>query len=200
MSKSRRSLSGDRLGFTMIELMISASLIAVLSLAIFSTFARGLDVWKRVKTLDRVEDHVHVALEKFSRELRTTFNFKPVKFTGEKNRIVFPTYVRLKGSADPNLEHVGKVTYLFNPEKRAIFRRQEGYSDLFHSERVPVEKFIAPVEEAVFAYYAFNPGEEKYEWREKWKEPLRPEGVRLTITVLGPDGKQKHIVKTVFFR
>jgi len=189
-----------RRGFTMIELLITACLTMLLSMAVFSVFMRGLDVWKRVKSIDRTEDDIRLKLEKFSRELRTTFDFKAITFSGTKEQITFPTYIHLRDGEGHLIEHLGKVTYLYQPEERTLFRRQEGYSDLFHPDRAAFEKFIAPVEEAVFEYYAFNPAQQKYEWKEKWNEPSRPAGVRLTLTVPDHEDKKKHIVKTVFSR
>jgi len=198
--KKNNSRISCRRGFTIIELLITASLIVLLSTAVFSVFVRGLDVWKRVKSIDRTEDEMRFSLEKFSRELRTLVNFKPIVFAGTKDRITFPTYLRLRDGEGRSIDHLGKVTYLYSPEERILFRRQEGYSDLFHPDRAVFEKFIAPVEEAVFDYYAFNPAKRKYEWKEKWSEPSRPAGIRLTLTILDHENKKKHIVTTVFPR
>ena len=187
-------------GFTMVELLITACLIAVLSAAVFSSLMRGMDVWKRVRSIDRTEDDIRLNLEKFSRELRSTFSFSPIVFTGAKDQVSFPTYIRSRDGEGLPLEHLGKVTYLYRAEEKALFRRQEDYRDLFHPQRASFEKFIAPVEEAVFTYYAFNPAQRKYEWKEKWNEPSRPAGVRLILTIPDHENKTKHIVKMVFPR
>ena len=185
----------------MIELLITACLISVLSVAVFSVLMRGMDVWKRVRSIDRTADGRRLGLDKFSRELRTSFNFTPIVFTGAKDQILFPTYLRAFDGEGLPMDVLGKVTYFYSPEEKTLFRRQENYSDLFHPKRATFEKFIAPVEDAVFTYYAFNPAKQKFEWKEKWNEPSRPAGVRLTLTILDHENKKnKHIDKTVYFQ
>ena len=160
-----------RQGFTMIELLITACLIALLSAAVFSALMRGMDVWKRVRFIDRTEDDMRLRLEKFSREIRTTFNFTSIAFTGEKDKITFSTTIHLPDAEGLPIDHIGKVTYLYRPEEKILYRRQEDYSELFQPPKAPFEQFIAPVEEAVFEFYAFNPAQKKYDWKEKWNEP-----------------------------
>ncbi|MFH0985951.1 MAG: prepilin-type N-terminal cleavage/methylation domain-containing protein [Candidatus Omnitrophota bacterium] len=201
MRKNNSRIFRCRQGFTMIELLITASLVAVLSVAVFSVLMRGMDVWKRVRSMDRAEDDVRLDLDKFSRELRTSFDFTPIVFTGEKGQIMFSTYLRAFDGEGLPMEALGKVTYFYSPEEKTLFRRQENYSDLFHPKRATFEKFIAPVEEAVFTYYAFNPAKQKFEWKEKWNEPSRPAGVRLTLAIPDHENKKnKHIDKTVYFQ
>jgi hypothetical protein len=195
----RRSFRVSGPGFTLLELVISSCLITLLSLAVFSAFARGLDVWKKVRTLDRREDSIRLELGKYARELRNVFDFTNVSFTGAADSISFATWIRSrKERADP-VEQLGRVTYLFDPGKRTLLRKREGYGDLFHPDRTGFEEWIRGVDNAVFSYYAPNPGLKKYEWKETWKEKSRPAGVRLTLTVKDHE-TSRHIVQTVFFR
>lgn len=81
-------------GFTLIELMITSVLVALAGLVAYHSYSQGILVWKKGQE-DSNQDKAIMVIERISRDLKNTFSFAPVDFSGEETKISFP-YLTLK--------------------------------------------------------------------------------------------------------
>ncbi|MBL7085414.1 MAG: prepilin-type N-terminal cleavage/methylation domain-containing protein [Candidatus Omnitrophica bacterium] len=185
-------------GFTLLELLITTSLIALMGLAIYSTFARGVMVWDRGGKTNIVEREVKFTLQSLAKELRSSFKFSGIEFKGTKNEISFPTYVNTAGIAEAPKWEVGRVSYFFDSEKNTFSRWQKNYIDLFQPEKPEAEKVIPQIKDLDIRYYYFDAIGKAYKWKDSWsgKQDF-PLGVRIELTTLS-DEKEQKFVKTVY--
>lgn len=119
--------------FTLIEVLLVSTLIAVLGLAVFQSFANGLKLWSRAQRLNREAD-VAIFLDKMGVDLRSSVSITGIGFKGTSEKVSFPAIVLT--NADPNssrapeglIDQIGAVQYRYEPGDHIIYRRQANYS------------------------------------------------------------------------
>lgn len=131
-------------GFTLIELMIASVLVALAGLAAYHSYSQGILVWKKGQENSN-QDKAMLTLERISRDLKNTFSFSPIEFSGEETKISFP-YITLKydwTQPEENSETeemptsiessvplplITKITYEYNQNEEKLSRLSEIYA------------------------------------------------------------------------
>lgn len=181
-----------RKAFTIMELLIAASIFAVISLCLYSAFSGGIRVWRRQEQGFRSGQAVRLALDMMAKELRNSMKYSQpaaqtptleeentLQFIGEAKRVSFMT------AAGGN---IAKVSYYFDSEpdkkgllKKVVVLQKEGFKEANQKE----ETLISGVDDLLFEY-AYQGEEEGAvpEWKEAWpaqQKGLIPSGVRITL-------------------
>jgi len=185
-------------GFTLLELLITTSLIALMGLAIYSAFARGVTVWQRGNKTDVAEQEVRFVLENLAKELRNSFKFSGIEFEGTKNVISFPIYVNTAGIAqDPKWE-VGRISYFYGSSKKSFFRMEASYIDLFQDDLPKAKEILSQVNDLEISYYFFDIIGKTYNWKDSWTDKENfPLGVKIKL-LAGTGKDEKEFIKTVY--
>ena len=118
-------------GFTLIELLIALTIFAVIALGIYSTFSTGLNVWRRDKDANRLQQEARWALDKISKELRNAviYNYGPdypeaSAFLGEGDKISFLSSVY---NFSTRQSQIKRITYSLElPQYGEIHKTQIG--------------------------------------------------------------------------
>lgn len=189
-------------GFTLLELLVVATMVSVMGAVIFSVFARGLDLRKRADGARIHEKDAWVAADAFAREFRDAYAFPGLPFQGKPTGAAFPTLIRRTSSAELEM---GFVEYVYDPAARSILRRQRDYYSLFKDKNdpntvpdEPARAVLTDVESFTVRYFSFNKSAMKLEWADTWdaKEGF-PLGIRTEIT-LGAAHKGRKVTKTAY--
>lgn len=173
-------------GFTLIEILVTLSIMAIIAGAIFSTLAGGINVYKRVKTLTGERADILLSLEKLEEDLNNVFIMSGIGFTGDAKKVVFPKLISascLRPGEDKT--PLGKASYYFDDRSSALFKEEQGYaravSKSNESECAPER--LASVKDLTFSYYYFDAETKGYEWRDSWSaENSLPLGVKIEAT------------------
>ncbi len=173
------------------------SIFFVVSLAVYSIFSSGVNIWKRSNEIKFSERRIITGLEKFSRDLRNTFKFsnitfEGIRFEGAKGFIAF---------AAPVDGEIGRVSYFLNNEN--IFcRKQETYPEYFQSkEQEQYAKLIFQVHEVNLSYcYLDDAATEDYKWKNEWSSESGsiPRAVKIELVVEKEYNQKRKFEKTVF--
>jgi len=156
-------------GFTLVEMLLSISLIAVLGLVVYSCLSGGLRIWQRVNTPSIGED-VNIFFEKLSVDMYNSFPYKDIEFIGNAEGFQCASIVTTD-SANPGLAHgVGEVSYFYDKENQAIIRRKKNLSDIFREKNGAEQKMIGNITAGLFQYYYYDPRAKEYFWVEEWKK------------------------------
>jgi prepilin-type N-terminal cleavage/methylation domain-containing protein len=151
--------------FTLIEMLLVASLLSVTGLAVYHAISDGLRVWEYSRRYSSEED-VAVFFEKLSADLQNTYRYSAIAFDGKENKILIPTIVRtpvdkeISASGDL-VEQMGCAEYFLQTGEKAIYRRQANYSQSLKKKFAPARALAAPVEKLHFKYYGFEDGKLK---------------------------------------
>ena len=180
-------------------MLIAASLIAMMGLAIYAAFARGVAVWELGNKTDKQEREIRFALDKIATELRNSFDFSRVVFGGTKGQVTFSTYIDTGAATEKPRAEPGKVTYFFDSARNTLFRIQERYVDFFQEERPQPKELISRLADFEIGYYYFDAVKSTCGWMDSWEDRNGfPLGVRISLKA-NCGGEEKSFVKTVYF-
>ena len=170
-------------GLTLLELLITTSMLLVVGLAVYSSLNNGIKIWKRVNCPAPEED-IYVFFEKLTRELRSCAAYSLIRFEGESDRIGFAAIVTstINGEAQKT---IGRVSYFLDGSESALNRRQDDYSIVSQGKTVSdAGKLASNVKSLSFKYYYFDPIGNDYEWVSSWDEDMYKESkVKLPLAV-----------------
>ena len=179
-------------GFTLLELLVAAAIVAVLAIAIVSAFAGGIRVWEEAQARSRDQVAVALALEVFQRDVRNGLHLRAVPLTGDANGLQWPALVQVGATGTP--ERLGMIQYSHDLSRQAFVRKVWAYPDREPGER-DAESLISSVEEADFSYYDEGHGQgQANDWVAAWAGGTNwPGGVRIVLRMR--NGKEQREVR-----
>ncbi len=177
MTKFKVSKCQSVRSFTLIELLIVVSMVAMIGLAVYTTFASGLKVWKRVQA-EPFEEKMVIAFDKFSHDLHNAFTFTGIKFAGRKDSLTFAAVVVSRGF---DFMPIGKVSYVFDPAANSLLRSQADMAEIFVDHSPNDTVIIDNIVTAEFAYLRLDAATNNYIWVDDWALPALPLAVRLQV-------------------
>jgi prepilin-type N-terminal cleavage/methylation domain-containing protein len=179
-------------GFTLLELLVAAAIVAVLVVAIVSAFAGGIRVWEEAQARSRDQVAVSMALEIFQRDVRNGLHLRAVPLTGDANGMQWPALVQVGGTGTP--VRLGTIRYGLDRNRRAFVRKVWAYPDREPGER-EAEALIPSVEETEFSYYDGGGGQvQANDWVPAWTGGTNwPGGVRIVLRIR--NGEEQHEVR-----
>ncbi|UZR28676.1 prepilin-type N-terminal cleavage/methylation domain-containing protein [Methylococcus mesophilus] len=181
-------------GFTLIEVLIATSLLAVMSLILTASLRMAAASWEKGEVSVERASRALVVQEFLRARLATAF---PIREAGEMNRMV----LAFRGSPQ-TLSFVSSLpAYVRGGLHRFrlyLARREEGVDlrvavlPLTNSPQDPVTPIddvlvLEGVEEFHLSYLGQNERTGDLAWVEEWNEPIMPRMVRLTIK---PEGEE----------
>jgi prepilin-type N-terminal cleavage/methylation domain-containing protein len=149
-----------RRGFTFVEIMLVTAIFAALSAAIFTCLSNGIKLWDRGRQLMVQEDSI-IFFDRFSSDLRNTFNYSKFSFVGGEQSLTFPTIVWTPAdrvsvrSSEGLVDQMGRVRYTYDPERSAVVRSQANYSQALQEEWGP-DEIVVPAVKSVRFYYFYT--------------------------------------------
>ena len=194
MQRSKFPLITLQKAFTLIELLITVSITAMVALAVFSTFAAGFKTYAKVKDYNTLQTDVLLASQKLENDLRNTFGFSGIGFAGERKKISFAGMVNRNSS-------LGRISYLFDiGSGGALIKTEQPYSTalLENKPEETVSKALAAVKDVDFSYYYFDPATHKYDYKYSWSEA---EGIPMAVKIkiiYQSENKDLQLEKNVF--
>lgn len=203
----------SRRAFTLMELLIAASIFAVIAVTLYSVFSGGIRVYRRQEKVFKYSHNVSLALDKIATELRNAINYstpaqeappaeetRRLRFTGDDRNLSFIT---AKGN------DIVKVDYFFvsTTDRKGVLKKKVSYQkEGFDEARRPEMVMIEGLEGLLFEYaYKEADKDAPPEWRGQWgaeegeQKSKIPFGVRITLEFREPEQEKSEILrKTVF--
>lgn len=157
-------------GFTLVELLITISILSIVSITIYSAFSAGLNVWKRRNQIGKLDISAKIALEKIVRDVRNIVKFPDIKITGDKNTLTIPTIIKGEDKDIGYYFQIGKVVYSFDSVNSKLYRKELDYPSSFQDTSSGGRDILSPIKDFSFKYYVYNPEAEEYSWQDAWEE------------------------------
>lgn len=164
-------------GMTLIELLITLTILSVISLAIYASLNSGLKIWKRINQQMAHED-LDIFFDRFGHDLRNCARFTGLTFTGTQERVEFPTTLpspRLGGDV------IGRVSYAYDPQSKTLIRVQQDFSQIYSGEESSKIQPVPDLGSVKFRYYVYDKQTKEYSWREDFWEEDFPLAVRIEL-------------------
>ena len=153
-------MRNKRLAFTLTEVLLVASMFAVISLAVFNAFSNGFKLWARGQHV-MVEGNVAIFLDRMSEDLRQTVTISGIPFKGDSSELIFPAIILdltdANGSRSKEgiADQIGAIRYIYDPSEKKIYRSQATYGQALKLQwSQPVE--VADLIEDISLRYYFT--------------------------------------------
>jgi prepilin-type N-terminal cleavage/methylation domain-containing protein len=197
-------------GFTLIEVLITASIMALVAVAILSVFAAGLKVYERVRKYSDIRTDILFSLEKMEKDLRSLPNIPQIDFKAQPGLITFPAVVH----ANPDNQNeisLGSISYYVDDSSHYLVKDEKDYSAATAEE--PGEGIVTNlvyVNSLKFTYYFYDEKAKAFYWAESWKEDKEenktkrkpvvhtPLGVKIEVSY-DDNGESNTLTRTIYF-
>lgn len=183
----------NSLGFTLIEMLIVTAIISVVALAIYATLNNGIKIWQRLNS-QLPEEDLNIFFDKFSLDLRNSFKFSGINFSGTIDTLEFPTLVN---SLRLQKRTVGKLIYVYEPQNRILNRYQVDFAGVYSGEsNASCQQSLRNIRVLKFQYYLCDEQKKEYFWQDEWSNEGLPLAVRVELEF--DDGKEiKKFTRTI---
>jgi len=180
-------MMNNRLGFTLVEVLITAVIFAIIAAALMASFVAGANIWSRAEKSDIAASDLALDLEIIARDLRQSVYMEQIGFEGDDNQVSFLSFIA---------QEPCRVTYEFNSGRKLLMRRQEDLESALSedAQKKYSEKAIAELDDFQLSYFYFDNEEQGYLWKDEWEkaEKVFP-AIRIKAKL-----KNEELSKTIF--
>lgn len=203
-------------GFTLVELLISVSIFAIIGVVLYSSYRGGVITWRRINSETTFQQKIRYAFDRMSRDFGNMAFLSNLSFEGSADKLKFVSLIR---SSEGEGLDIARVSYYLSldgegPSGSAIVRAEEAVNNALSLEvteeepaegkglnqaieREPKKKqaLLDGVSDLKFSYLALYKGsssdeELEYEWLDFWEEEEGlPLGIKIEFTLTNPEDK-----------
>jgi general secretion pathway protein J len=168
IDKNTCGRSGSKMGFTLLELILSMTILSMVALIIGSGFRLGLQAWEKGETEVRSSQRLRSLPGLISQDLKSAFPYKMeiekkkiIVFEGGNNFVLLATTL-----SDPSEGGFRWVKYLYDSDTRSLIFNEGILPDKDFIEKTSEEGEIVDrdIGEISFEYFSL----EEEEWTESW--------------------------------
>jgi len=141
---------GGCTGLTLIELLVTVSILTVIVSTILVALYTGILVWEKAGGYDARRMEAMLALEGFEQEVRNSIPFYGIEFQGDSTSVKFAGVLSESSDRDCALRFC-EIEYAFDSRTR-IFRRRSRTYPIGNAAENPFENAVSAVESVKIAY------------------------------------------------
>jgi len=186
-------------GFTLLEVLISAAIVSVLSVVMYAVFSSGVTTWKKAREMRFLEKNVFGSLRELTTDLRNCLKITTLPVTGGSDRISFPGLIKKNTEKE-----LGLITYYFDEDSSSIIKSAETYAEALNEEESKEKgigkALVGNIDRFSLSYCYLDTDTELYDWRDDW-EPEDdsaeiPRAVKVLVE-LDRDGRKISVEKLI---
>ena len=175
---------------TLVELLVTLVLFALIAATLAATFAGGLKVWERFQTSGTREQWLEVAFDQFRRDLHDARRFQPIPFQGTYDTVSFPALVST-ATETGDYQELGRVGYFWDGARRRLCRSHDPYRRLAHAGlKDTCETAMSDLDRLHLSYYTWDAANGTYSWSSSWSAAEPPLAVKLELTYNEPSSRR----------
>lgn len=172
------AMNNSKRAFTLIELLIVMTILAVISLAIYAMLNNGLKIWEKVNNKHSIEEDIDISFEKFAHDLRNCMQFSGIKFIGTPEHLEFASIVN---SPALRCNTIGQILYVYDEETKQLERIQRDYSQIYSKEEGLSRPLLGDLTSVEFSYYVQEENSKKRVWVQESPVGKIPLAVRIEL-------------------
>ncbi len=175
-------------GLTLLELIIVTSLIAVISLVLFSTFQNGMKIFRKACDASSGEE-INIMLERIKADIHNCFAYSDEKMKGTETNLMFPTLVHARWL---NRRTTGSVSYFYDKASGVLTREEWDYSAQFLKNEPSSKESARNIRSCTFSYCIFDPAKMQIVCTREWNREDVPAPQFVTVALTYYDGMREH--------
>jgi general secretion pathway protein J len=176
-------------GFTLVELLVALTLLALLSVALFGSFRLGARAWDRTTAHTNAIEDVRVAQDLLRQEIASAYplystadpTHPRIDFEGRRERIRFlaPAPAALGGAG---MAYFTLSTDADGGEKRVLLSVRLELANEDSPTASATEALVDDIQSLDIAYYGTNSADTPATWLDQWVDAVRlPRLVRVRV-------------------
>lgn len=169
-------------GFTLVELLVTLSLVALVAGAVVAVMSGGLQIWERLQDQDALGQQLQIVLDSMRRELHNAQPFRPIPFEGSYDTFSFPALLEMDTADGLHLREVGRVGFFLDEGRHRLCKSQQPYrglrSQLLKESCRPL---IEGIDRLRFSYYVLDSSTGQYDWTGSWTADQPPLAVKIEV-------------------
>jgi len=189
LRRTSKIIQKNRLGFTLVEIIVAVTIFSIIAAAIGSSFVSGLKIWDRARNTDLTRIDFLLTFEKVTRDIRQSVNVPLIGFVGTTTQFSFPVL---------SDNSIVKVTYRFEPSEKKLICRRSLLKDVSDKcvETGAEEKDMLVLDELAFDYFYYDSDKKIFKWSEQdgW---IKEQGIPVAVRLRGKF-KNAEFTKTTF--
>lgn len=183
--------------FTLVELVIAATITSFLGAVVYLAFVQGLRVWRRA-ALDRPAEDMELALEHVSLDLRNALPSGRAPFVGKRSSMAFDAMAGGAGDASAGAAMPARISYAFDSSDKVLrMSRQSLREMLMLKPPLPAERSVARAVRWEAQYYDAPAGAQRGTWKNSWQASCLPNAVKISAEVEGSGGKARKLTRLI---
>jgi len=170
-------------GFTLVELLVTTSLMALVGSATVGALAGGVRVWERARAFDAQEQAALIAGHRLRRDLHNVRRFSPVPFHGAYDRWTAAA-VDASPVRDEVVAELGQFGYFLDERAHRLCRSFIPYR-LLRAQRMTdrCHSVLEGVRRVRFSYFGSDPASGTLGWTGRWEADEPPMALKAELTV-----------------
>jgi general secretion pathway protein J len=191
-------LNSHSRGFTLLELLISLTIVAMIVVIMFGAFRIGIRAWEKGEKDVDIRQKQRIVLDLIKRQLASTCvtdarntEQQPILFKGDNKSIEFVSHIPLTPGGLPGLVYVKYAVAHKEGDDRdrlAFYERSVALPDKKTGAGEPDEadfsELLSGMKSIVFEYLKSRPDEKESPWQESWDPAIEkgiPRAIRITL-------------------
>lgn len=185
-------------GFTLLELLIAASIFVVVMVSIYSAFGAGMFGYKDIEENIRVSQIARQILERINLDLRNSFAYSDSdsKFKGERSALSFLSVLD-SFSKNEITQDYAFISYKLEGDKliRLCRKNQEALKE---TSEIEAEEISALIEELVFSYADIVAAEHTLEWKDSFGEAQKTLPATVKVKLILKSKMKEEFERTIY--
>ncbi|MCF7870592.1 MAG: prepilin-type N-terminal cleavage/methylation domain-containing protein [Candidatus Omnitrophica bacterium] len=190
-------LNKKKSGLTLVEILITSAILSLIGVAVYSTFANGLAVWKRAKMVEDESKNIILGMEKIILNLRNSLDFSKIPFEADSGFISFAGMVENEYSQK---KEIGQINYSFDAGANILYKEEKTYSQYLNEEPGRQEVAYSGLKQAEFSFCYLDNATGRYEWKDNWEKEEQdtlPWAVKLKFIFFDKDKQESELTRMV---
>jgi len=195
-------------GFTLIEVLISASIFSVITLSIYSAFQAGILSYRKIDSSFEIYQTARISLNRMESDLKNSFAYLGVDnksgFSGGDKTLAFFSVLDYYKDGQPNTE-VCRIKYSWDETGKTLTRACYIGLEALKNDGAQKDEILASGIEKITFEYAYGKGN-SYTWQESWpaednssvaseQEKGIPLAVRITLSLAESNKPKQETVR-----
>ena len=163
-------------GFTMIEILLVATIFATVSTISFSIFGAGMQIWKRSQGVGLLQRKALLTFEKMGRDIRTSYHtdVKELKGSGDSSSFAIPAMLTVRDDKMDMMQY-GRIHYQWNSGNEELCKSEETASDMSQkTATIPCRVLLTKIKRLKFSYMIYEGIGDGYSWYDSWDDKAEP--------------------------
>lgn len=183
-------------GFTLVEILISLAILAMIVTSTFTIFKSSSSSWQKGETRSERYHNARVAIGKMSVEIAQAVldEDNSSGFVGEKDEIRFLSFVSTSGG----VFEMAEIKYWLDKDRKALMRNEDIEPDYDFSTQDYSDILAEGISELEFSYY------DGLTWDGRWDSKrdneiagVLPKAIKIRLKVEDKKGKESEVFEVV---